>query len=189
MEFLIFFVACFIVILSGYSVFRIIVRRDYKKKGRLNWTTTTLQVIVFFLHGNLAYFFLPVKWLHIPPVSINGPLKVFALSLLCVSLIFLIVSMCSLGYLKLMGVKLNELKISGIYRLSRNPQVVFYCLLLVGFAALWPSWYTIPWILVYLALAHMMVITEEENLKKVFGKSYEDYRSKVPRYFSFFRLF
>lgn len=182
---IIFLIASILFILFGFLVFRVIVRRDYQKNGRLSWLTTFLQVLVFFLHANLAYLFLPAKWLSLPPLSGVRILNITGLSLIGLALIFITLSMGALGYPKTMGVNLNHLKETGFYRFSRNPQIIFYNFLLIGFALLWPSWYAIPWILVYYIIAHMMVLTEEENLRRTFGKSFEEYCRRVPRYFLF----
>jgi protein-S-isoprenylcysteine O-methyltransferase Ste14 len=91
--------------------------------------------------------------------------------------------MASMGYSLTMGNKPGKLKETGIYRFTRNPQLILYNFLLIGFALLWPSWYSIPWIIIYYILAHMMVKSEEEHLSRLFDTSYEDYCKRVPRYF------
>jgi protein-S-isoprenylcysteine O-methyltransferase Ste14 len=56
--------------------------------------------------------------------------------------------------------------------------VLFY----FGWALLWPSWGGILWVLLMLVLCHIMIITEEEHLQRTFGREYEDYCSRTPRY-------
>lgn len=185
MEILRFLIACFLVILYSYFVFRIIIRRAYKKGSSLKWFIITLQVLVFFFHGCLAYQFLPARWYSLPSFSENPGLSITGLVLSGLSLFFLLLSMEVLGYAKTIGVEQKSLKETSFYRFSRNPQLIFYNFLLVGFALLWPSMYAIPWILVYYVLAHMMVLTEEENLRRRFGQAYLEYCSRVPRYLAF----
>ena len=55
-------------------------------------------------------------------------------------------------------------------------------LLVAGSAALWPSWYALGWLFLYAAIAHMMVLTEEEHMRNVHGEEYERYCERVPRY-------
>ena len=62
------------------------------------------------------------------------------------------------------------LKKAGFYKFSRNPQILFYGIALVGMALLWPSLAALGWVLVYCLIAEMMVRTEEEHLLKIFGK-------------------
>ena len=71
---------------------------------------------------------------------------------------------------------------SGPYRITRNPQIVGGSLLVIGTTLLWPSWYALGWIALYGVVAHLMVITEEENLHRVFGEEYAQYCERVPRY-------
>lgn len=54
--------------------------------------------------------------------------------------------------------------------------------MVLGIALRWPSWYALGWMLLFVAMIHMMVITEEEHLRDVFGEEYVRYCKKVPRY-------
>lgn len=55
-------------------------------------------------------------------------------------------------------------------------------LYVIGFATLWPSLYALAWALLYVPIIHMMVFTEEAHLHKAYGKEYERYLERVPRY-------
>jgi protein-S-isoprenylcysteine O-methyltransferase Ste14 len=90
-----------------------------------------------------------------------------------------------LGFLRSNGLELGLLKRSGPYRLSRNPQVLACTLAVVGYALLWPSWHTAGWVLLYAAAVHMMVLAEEENLRRIFGEDYARYCRETPRYLGF----
>ena len=83
---------------------------------------------------------------------------------------------------RFLGFRSDELKQSGIYRWTRNPQLVGYGLFLLAFTLAWPSWYTLIATLAYLPIAHMMVRTEEAHLRRAFGQAYERYCQEVPRY-------
>ena len=74
---------------------------------------------------------------------------------------------------------------TGLYRLSRNPQIVGGSLLVIGSAVQWPSWYALGWVILYGAITHMMVLTEEEHLSAVHGEAYARYCERVPRYLGF----
>jgi len=74
------------------------------------------------------------------------------------------------------------LKTTGFYKLTRNPQIVLSFPMVLGIALRWPSWYALGWMLLFVAMIHMMVITEEEHLRDVFGEEYVRYCKKVPRY-------
>ena len=44
-------------LIMAFVVFRIIVRRDYLKKGKLGWMAVSLETLIFALHANFSYFF------------------------------------------------------------------------------------------------------------------------------------
>ena len=82
----------------------------------------------------------------------------------------------------------RELVVSGLYRHVRNPIYVSVILILLGHF-LWFGYWSL---LVYAGLAfvgtHLFVILyEEPGLRKRFGAAYEDYLSKVPRWFPTFK--
>ena len=41
------------------------------------------------------------------------------------------------------------------------------------------------WVLMYAFIAHTMVIVEEQHLRRVFGREYQDYCARTPRYLGF----
>ncbi len=44
---------------------------------------------------------------------------------------------------------------------------------MIGYGLLWPTWQHVGSLILIGALAHMMVLTEEEHLRDVFGEEYE----------------
>lgn len=171
-----------LMLLFGYLVFRVAVRRDYERKGRLSAVSILLECLVFFLHANLSYTFLPAKWPVLPSLPDNEFYSALGLSFLAIGLMITLWSMISLGVRKALGQQTDSLYRSSFYQYSRNPQIVAYGLAVIGFALLWPSIYGLGWILIYGAIAHMMVRTEEEHLGRMFGSEYRNYCEEVPRY-------
>jgi protein-S-isoprenylcysteine O-methyltransferase Ste14 len=169
---------------SGYWLFRVHVRREYQNLGRLSIYSSFLELIFFAFHANMMYAFLPVSWSRIPPLSGNPILH--AVSLICIILGFIIlaVSMIPLGFRRTMGLKSKGLKTNGIYRLSRNPQVIGYSLLLIGYVVSYFSMYSLGWYILFGINIHWMVTAEEEYLGKLYGETYENYCLEVPRYLS-----
>jgi protein-S-isoprenylcysteine O-methyltransferase Ste14 len=47
--------------------------------------------------------------------------------------------------------------------------------------------YALGWLALFVAMAHMMALTEEEHLRNIHGATYEQYCKRVPRYFGFSR--
>jgi len=171
-----------LMLLSGYLVFRVAVRRDYERKGKLSAFSTFLECLVFFLHANLSYTFFPARWLNIPSLPDNNLRNAAGLVILAVGIAGTIRSMIALGWSRTSGQQTGSLHRSGLYRYTRNPQIVAYGLAVVGLVILWPSIYGLGWILLYGALAHMMVRVEEEHLERILGLEYRDYCEEVPRY-------
>lgn len=75
------------------------------------------------------------------------------------------------------------LTVSGVYRWSRNPQYVGWLLFLIGFALNdWSLWCLAALMVVAVSL-HLLVLIEEEYLRREFGQQYIEFCGKVPRYF------
>lgn len=82
----------------------------------------------------------------------------------------------------------KELVVVGFYHYVRNPMYVGIFLLLIGHFL----WFQYVWLLVYLALAFLIVqsfvtLYEEPTLKRKFGAAYENYLKRVPRWIPRFR--
>jgi protein-S-isoprenylcysteine O-methyltransferase Ste14 len=86
------------------------------------------------------------------------------------------------GLRRAFGWQVEGLVRSGLYRVTRNPQLVGGVLMVIGPALLWPSWYALGWVLLYGVVGHLMVMTEEEHLHQVHGEEYERYCEQTPRY-------
>jgi protein-S-isoprenylcysteine O-methyltransferase Ste14 len=89
-----------------------------------------------------------------------------------------------LGLRRSFGRQVTGLFCTGLYRLSRNPQVLGGFLLASGIALLWPSWYALGWVILWMVMFHMMVLSEEEHLSDVYDEEYHQYCEKTPRYVS-----
>lgn len=182
MSILLLILAALLILLLAFITFRVICRRDYRKKGKLGWFASFMEFLIFAAHINSAYLFLQASWPTIPKVP-DKKLQVFiGLGLAVFGLFLVVYSMAYLGLKKAFGQKVDGLNQTGVYRITRNPQIVFYAILLIGVAIIWSSLYSIVWVILYFIIAHMMVITEEEHLRDVYGESYEQYCRKIPRY-------
>lgn len=81
---------------------------------------------------------------------------------------------------------LNEPVIKGIYRISRNPQDFMIGVSCFGICFLISSGVAILVLISAKIFTHFCIIAEEEACLRMYGKSYEEYMKKVPRYFIFF---
>lgn len=177
-----FIISSIIIVLLGYLVFRIIVRTEYLKRKRLSWIGWGSEFVIFALHFNFCYSFLNAGWPGWPRMPENNYQLIIGIGLFSIGLLLTILSMGFLGFKKAFGVNTDGLRNTGVYRSSRNPQLVFYTMVVFGVAVLWLSWYSVIWAVIYLYIAHIMVKTEEEHLSDVYGESYKQYCSEVPRY-------
>jgi protein-S-isoprenylcysteine O-methyltransferase Ste14 len=173
-----------ILLMLAYIVFRQVVRKTYRSQGRLNFLSSTLQLFVFLCYFCFPYVFAPPAWPWFWRFEGPAPtwLQVIGLVLICLGFIIAFGTMAWFGLGRALGRNVKGLICQGPYRISRNPQVLGGYLLVVGTAFQWPSFYSLGWVLMYALIMHWMVTTEEEHLRRVFGKTYQDYRAKVPRY-------
>ena len=81
---------------------------------------------------------------------------------------------------------LNEPVTRGIYRISRNPQELMIGVSCLGICFLIGSGIALIVLLTAKVFTHFCIIAEEEACIRLYGKSYEEYMEKVPRYFIFF---
>lgn len=166
----------------GFWVFRVKVRRDYRQLGKLTPLSTWLEILIFALHANLMYIFLPAPWPELPSLPRNTFHLAGSMLLILVGLLLTLSTMSNLGFKKAVGQETDALHNRSWYRRTRNPQLVFYFVLLVGWASLYPDWLALLWLAGYGIIAHWMILTEEEHLENLYGQAYRDYRKEVPRY-------
>ena len=179
---LVFLFCAALILAAAYGVFRVVLRRDYARNQRLSWYSTLLEFLIFLLHANLSYLFVPAVWPGLPILGNHSALNTIAFVIIAVGLAIVITGMTRLGFPITLGSNAGTLRQSGLYSATRNPQIVGYGLVVVGYALLWPSWSGLVWVLLYAAIAQLMVITEEEYLLNLYGDAYRRYCHMVPRY-------
>jgi protein-S-isoprenylcysteine O-methyltransferase Ste14 len=170
-----------IFIFFGFVVFRIIVRRDYLRRAILSPFSYSLELIIFAIHANLMYLFIPAKWPNLPTFPDNLTLIITALIIFCFGFIILLGAWFGLGSGTSFGQGKNKLQTNGLYHFSRNPQLIGYGIMLISIPLLYLSWYSIGWLLQYLIISYFMIKSEEEFLQLRYGEEYKYYCGKVPR--------
>ena len=151
-------------------------RWEYRKRGRLTLAGLFLLCVMIFMPNLVLEYATSYK---IPSTLIDwiGVFVSVAGIILCLVGITLFRSIS-----KVMCQDTEELTRSGIYRWSRNPQYVGWFLFLLGFALTdWSLWCLAALLVVAVSL-HLLVLVEEEHLRRVFGEQYINYCQKVPRY-------
>ena len=154
------------------------VRGDYEARGALSRPVAILQTGFFFLYALSSYLFLDSR---LSTISGHGLVLVLALLLTSLGLLLVLLSMPFLGR-RSFGGEVGALHTSGVYKYSRNPQLVGGFLFVVGYALLWPSWAGLLWAGIWLPTSRLMVGGEEAHLRKAFGEEYEEYCRRTPRY-------
>jgi protein-S-isoprenylcysteine O-methyltransferase Ste14 len=165
----------------SWIVFRA-VARDYRTKHKLTPRSSFIETSIFFVHGCSSYVYLDSDLSAIRPNSLSFML---AATLIVLGLVAVYFSMSRLGLSVSIGQNAQGLQKTGLYRFSRNPQIVAYFFVLVGYSLLWPSLLGGLWVCLYLVIAYMMVKTEEEHLTRLYGDKYRQYCSQTPKYIGF----
>lgn len=172
-------------LISTYLVFRVLVRRDYQRQGRLTLLSSVLELIVWLAYMAFPYLYNPPCW---PYVWVcESPMHPFMRFVGYILIIHGAVvgfgSMAWLGLGRSFGRNVSDLHHSGPYKYTRNPQLLGGLLMVLGVAVLWPSWYALGWVGLWGLMSQLMVLSEEEHLKAVYGDEYSQYCTRVPRYF------
>jgi len=76
--------------------------------------------------------------------------------------------------------------ILGLYKISRNPQVITLFLVSLGTSLMIGSWTAVIVVVISIIFFHFRILGEEKRLTEQYGDSYLGYKKNVPRYFLFF---
>ncbi|MEZ4888370.1 MAG: isoprenylcysteine carboxylmethyltransferase family protein [Chitinophagales bacterium] len=77
----------------------------------------------------------------------------------------------------------QKLVVKGVYKRVRNPMITGVLLILLGETIFFGSTYLLLWFLLFFFVKHIyFLLSEEPELQKRFGTSYERYRQNVPRW-------
>ena len=86
-----------------------------------------------------------------------------------------------LGTKPSMGADKNRLQTGGLYRYSRNPQMLGYGLMITSFLVAYFSYLVLIWFLLFIIAAFFMIKSEEEFLYQKYKEEYRDYCKQVSR--------
>jgi len=165
----------------AFLVFRRVVPAEYIRKGRLGPAVSFLQLAVFLGFFMFPYLFMPAKWAWdwAPDGTWN---RIAALVVAGSGVVVAFGTMAWFGIRRAFGVRVSGLVRTGLYRFSRNPQMVGGWLMVLGVFLYRPSWYGLGWLGIWGMLGHWMITAEEAHLRRVFGDDYERYCRETPRY-------
>jgi len=170
--------------LGGYIVFHRHTPRSYRQYGQLTHLTQLLSCIVWGAFYAFPSIYSPYNWAWSwsTQVSIPGSVKWLSGLLIITGITGTVFSFFQLGIFKSIGDAPVRLTTTGIYRLTRNPQIVAGSFIVLGYTLLRPSLYATGWMILYAFISHLMVSSEENYLKKNFKEEYKQYCAKTRRY-------
>ena len=179
-----YFVALAVLLAAGLAIFRGPVRSDYRRFGRLRTVTGLMEWALMLGVFAFPYLYNPACWALVwsCPASASAWGRVVGLVLIAIGALLSFGSMAWLGLKRSTGLQVNVVFDRGLYRWTRNPQVLFGIGMILGVVCLWPSAHALGWLVASMVLFHTMVLTEEDHLARVHGDAYREYCRRVPRY-------
>ena len=175
------YVAAFVLVLLGVSaIWR--VRHEFRTDGHLSIGTTILVWAVYLFHAGLTGY---VAWRGFWLMPIPTVVAQLVGSVILVAGLLIagagIREFRSIS--RVFGRDEGELVTTGIYRWSRNPQNTGWILALIGGSILGGSTLALVLVSPFALLIHVyLLFVEEPHLSRVFGPTYQRYRTQTPRY-------
>lgn len=80
---------------------------------------------------------------------------------------------------------LDEPVTRGLYKFSRNPQIISIFIMFFGMCLVIGSWINLGLLLISIICSHFSILGEENSLIEQYGESYVKYTQQVTRYFFF----
>ena len=151
-------------------------RLEYRKHGKLTWKGFTLLCIMILLPNIVLGYAMRYE---LP----STPIEHFGYFVGLIGLVLMFIGILAFRSLpKVFCFDAGTLTDAGPYRWSRNPQYVGFYLFLLGFALTdWTLW-RLAALVVQAINLHLLVLVEEEHLRRVFGETYVAFCRATPRY-------
>lgn len=144
-------------------------RSHWNKKQRVFYFMGRVSVLVYFL---LAIF---------TPLKIRTNIFLPGIILFTLGLIGFIAALSNFR-----NMPANQPATKGLYRISRNPQILMLFISGVGICIAVGSWLVLIILIISKFFGHFRTLAEEEACLEQYGDSYRNYMKHVPRYFLFF---
>ncbi len=115
------------------------------------------------------------------------PLKIGTVEFL-IGLIFFLIGLTgfAIALFNFKNAPLNQPITSGLYKISRNPQMVMMYLIFFGMILMIGSWFNLILLVTSISCVHFSILAEEKRLTEQYKEQYLEYKKKVSRYFLFF---
>lgn len=161
----------------------LLVRRDYRSGEELSTTTVVAVWAAYLVHVAVTIWFAvdaPVGRLAFDATAahLTGAFVAGFGTAIAVDAIATFAS-----FERMSGRATDELITEGIYRYSRNPQNLGWCVALLGAAVAGRSPVALALVGLFALVIHCYVVwMEEPHLERLFGDDYRAYRERTPRY-------
>ena len=167
--FFVFYLAVFIVVMSTCS--KKVRTRLYDRKG---WTKTQ---ITFTVVGKM-FSFVNIVMILSARLKMGTDAFMIGVTLYSVGLTGLVVAVINYR-----DSPLGEPITTGVYKISRNPQMIALYTLFAGMILVIGSWINLIFLGISITCSHFSILGEEKRLTEQYGGPYLEYKRKVPRYF------
>ena len=138
------------------------------------------------ISGYITWILFIFAVLYFPELKFNQTtwLNYFSYSIFCMGCIFIITSIIFLGKSTRLGLpdKKTNFKMSGIYKISRNPMYIGFNLLTISSILLTLNIVVTILGFYSIIIYHFIIKNEEKYLLEEFSSEYEKYLKKVRRY-------
>ncbi len=149
-----------------------------KRAGDISWQPTAEKILSVFryllMFGITVYSF----WV---PIIFSSIWFYFGLLFWTVGFVCMVLSVITF-----VKTPMGKPVLKGFYKISRNPWYFFYGLLLFGVFLATQSISILVLVVLLNVVEYFVILSEERYLLRQYGKAYEDYLKKVPRYFIWF---
>lgn len=169
--FLAFYLVIFLIVMSTCS--KEVRKRLYDRKG---WTQTQITFTVI----GKVFSFVNIIMILFAPLKMGIPFIVGVI-LYSTGLISLVVSVINYR-----NSPLGEPITTGLYKVSRNPQMISLYILFAGIILVIGSWINLIFLGISISCSHFSILGEEKRLTEQYRESYVTYKRRVPRYFLHF---
>ena len=155
--------------------------RELVGSGRLSTVTFAAALVAYVGHATVT---LIAAWTAAWPMPLGRSTALIGGGLLAITggAIYLVARLQFRSFRLTWGLQTNRLITGGIYRLSRNPQVLGAVLFLLGIAVLGRSAVAVALSVVVFLASIAWVPREERVLEELFGDRYRQYRAATPRF-------
>jgi len=167
--FLVIFFLIFAITLKTCS--KEVISRLYDDKGwtKKQYIFTKLAKLMGLVHSFLVIF---------------TPINIISLDFLIGAIIYIFGTIgMTVALINFKKAPLNNPISSGLYKISRNPQLVMIYLVSLGNSFIISSWTAVIIVVISMIFSHFRILGEERRLFEQYGDLYLKYKKKVPRYF------